>query len=266
MKTLYTIGLVYLALVLTLYVFQRKLQYHPGKEQISPSYYGLNHVEAVSFDTEDGESINAWYAQAQQGRPTFVYFHGNAQAIHDRWERVRLFSEHGYGILIVSWRGYGGSTGSPTEAGLHLDAKAALRFLEVKGLHPKDLIYFGESLGSGVALPLAAKHPPAAVVLDSPFTSAADVGQKAYWFVPTRWLLKDKFDNMPYAGKVTSPVFIFHGDGDRVVPFSFGQQLYEAITAPKELLKLRGVGHVAPLTPDSWQKMKDFLEKHTGSP
>ncbi|MEM1200915.1 MAG: alpha/beta hydrolase [Pseudomonadota bacterium] len=266
MKTLYTIGLIYLALVLTLYVFQRKLQYHPSKEQVSPSYYGLNHVEAVSFDTEDGESINAWFAQARDGRPTFVYFHGNAQAIQDRWERVRLFTEHGYGILIVSWRGYGGSTGSPSEEGLKLDAKAALRFLEVKGLQPKDLIYFGESLGSGVAVPLAAKHPPAAVVLDSPFTSAADVGQKAYWFVPTRWLLKDKFDNMAHAAKVSSPVFIFHGDADRVVPFSFGQRLYEALPGPKELLQLPGAGHVAPLTPESWQKMRDFLEKHTGSP
>ena len=158
------------------------------------------------------------------------------------------------------------ATGSPTEAGLHLDAKAALRFLEVQGLAPRDLIYFGESLGSGVAIPLAAKHPPAAIVLDSPFTSAADVGQRAYWFVPTRYLMKDKFNNMAHVEKITSPVFIFHGDADRIVPISFGQKLYEAFTSPKEFLRLAGLGHVEPLTPLSWGKMKEFLENHTGSP
>lgn len=266
MKIVYTLCLIYLSLVLVLYVFQRKLQYHPYKEQVPPSHYGLNHVEQVSFDTEDGEQINAWYAAAREGRPTFLYFHGNAEAIQHRWERVQLFTDHGYGILIVSWRGYAGSTGTPTEAGLHLDAKGALRFLEVKGLAPRDLIYFGESLGSGVAIPLAVAHPPAALVLDSPFTSAADVGQRAYWYVPTRYLLKDKFDSLTHAPNLTSPVFIFHGDADPVVPFDLGQKLYEAIKAPKEFLRLPGVDHVAPLTPESWQKMKKFLETYTGSP
>ncbi len=266
MKIVYTLALLYLSLVLALYLFQRKLQYHPFAEQVAPSHYGLNHVQEVSFDTEDGERINAWYAEAKAGRPTFLYFHGNAEAIQHRWERVRLFTEHGYGILIVSWRGFAGSTGTPTEAGLHLDAKGALRFLEVKGLKPKDLIYFGESLGSGVAIPLATQHPPAALVLDSPFTSAAEVGQRAYWYVPTRYLLKDKFNNMAHVANITSPVFIFHGDADPVVPFEFGEGLYEAIKSPKEFLRLPGVGHVAPLTPDLWQKMKDFLEKHTTAP
>ena len=110
------------------------------------------------------------------------------------------------------------------------------------------------------------QHPPAAIVLDSPFTSAADVGQRAYWFVPTRYLMKDTFNSMAHVAKITSPVFIFHGDADPVVPFQFGQTLYEAIRSPKEFLRLPGVGHVAPLTPDSWQEMKDFLENHTGSP
>lgn len=266
MKLIYTLGLVYLSLVLALYLFQRKLLYHPHSQQVPPSHYGLNHVEEVSFDTEDGERINAWYAKAEAGKPTFLYFHGNAEAIQHRWERVRLFTEAGYGILLVSWRGFAGSTGTPTEAGLHLDARGALRFLEVKGLKPRDLIYFGESLGSGVTVPLAKQYPPAAMVLDSPFTSAADVGQRVYWFVPTRYLMKDKFDSMAHAPKVTSPVFIFHGDADPVVPFEFGQQLYEAFTAPKEFLRLPGVGHVAPFTPESWQKVNAFLEKHTGSP
>ncbi|MCP5082537.1 MAG: alpha/beta hydrolase [Alphaproteobacteria bacterium] len=266
MKILYTLGLIYLSMVLALYLFQRKLQYHPFKEQVPPSHYGLNHVEEVSFDTEDGERINAWYAKAKEGRPTFLYFHGNAEAIQHRWERVRLFTEHGYGILIVSWRGYAGSTGTPTETGLHLDAKGALRFLEVKGLKPSDLIYFGESLGSGVAVPLAAQHPPAAIMLDSPFTSAADVGQHAYWYVPTRFLLNDKFNSMAHVGKISSPVFIFHGDADQVVPFKFGQELYAALPSPKEFVRLPGAGHVEPLTPDLWQKMKVFMEKYTGSP
>ncbi|MEM7425987.1 MAG: alpha/beta hydrolase [Pseudomonadota bacterium] len=262
LKIVYIAVICYLGLVVALYSFQRKLQYHPFKEQVAPSFYGLTDVEQVSFDTEDGESIQAWYGASQAGRPTILYFHGNAEAIQHRWERVKLFMDHGYGVLMVSWRGYAGSTGTPTETGLKLDADAALRFLEVKGIEPADLVYFGESLGSGVAVPLAAKKPPAAVVLDSPFTSAADVGQHAYWFVPTALLLKDKFDNMAHAGNVVSPVFIFHGDADAVVPQEFGRELYEAFKTPKEFVNLPGLGHVEPLTPETWQKMNAFIEKY----
>ena len=262
LKAAYTIAVCYLGLVVALYVFQRKLQYHPYKDQVAPSFYGLTDVEEVSFDTEDGESIRAWYGRAQGERPTILYFHGNAEAIQHRWERVKLFMDHGYGILIVSWRGYGGSTGTPTEAGLKYDAAAALRFLEMKGIEPSNLVYFGESLGSGVAVPLAAQKPPAAIILDSPFTSAADVGQNTYWFVPTALLMKDKFDSMAHVKDVSSPVFIFHGDADRVVPQKFGRALYDAFTSPKEFVSLPGMGHVEPLTPDTWQRMNAFLEKY----
>ena len=162
----------------------------------------------------------------------------------------------------ISWRGYAGSTGTATEAGLKYDAAAALRFLEVKGIEPGDLVYFGESLGSAVAVPLAAEKPPAAIVLDSPFTSAADVAQHAYWFVPTALLLKDKFNSIAHAKNVTSPVFVFHGDADTVVPQKFGRGLFNAFTSPKEFVDLPGLGHVEPLTPDTWQRMNAFLEKH----
>ncbi len=262
MKFVYSAAIAYLGLVLALYVFQRKLQYHPFKDQIAPTFYNLTEVHQVSFDTKDGESIQAWYGPSKGGRPTVLYFHGNAEAIQHRWERVKLFIDHGYGILIVSWRGYAGSTGTPTETGLKLDATAALRFLELKGIEPDNLIYFGESLGSGVAVPLAVQKPPAAIVLDSPFTSAADVGQHTYWFVPTALLMSDKFDNMAHAGSVVSPVFVFHGDADTIVPQKFGIALFEAFKIPKEFVSLPGVGHVEPLTPDTWQRMNAFLEKH----
>ena len=262
LKAAIIVALCYLGLVLTMYTFQRKLQYHPYKEQVSPTQYELEGVEAVSFDTEDGESINAWYGPAKAGRPTIVYFHGNAEAIQHRWERVKLFMDHGYGVLMVSWRGYAGSTGTPTEAGFKLDAAAALRFLEVKGIEPDRLVYFGESLGSGVAVPLAVEKPPAAVILDSPFTSAADVGQHTYWFVPTALLLKDKFDSMAHVKNVKSPVFIFHGDADRVVPQKFGRALYDAFETSKEFVDLPDFGHVEPLTSDTWKRMNAFLEKY----
>ena len=103
-------------------------------------------------------------------------------------------------------------------------------------------------------------------MLDSPFTSAADVGQHAYWYVPTRYLLKDKFNSMAHVDKISSPIFIFHGDADQVVPFKFGQELFAALSSPKEFVRLPGAGHVEPLTPDLWQKMRDFLEKYTASP
>ena len=195
--------------------------------------------------------------------PVILYFHGNAQAVQARWERAKLFTEEGFGIFMLSYRGFGGSSGKPTEAGLMLDAQAAYDFLVSQGFTSSQMVYWGESLGSGVAVQLAARHEPAAMVLEAPFTSAADVARRSYWFLPVGLLMKDQFKSIDHIGNVKAPIFIFHGDSDVVVPFALGRSLFEAANEPKTLHPVEGGGHVDPLTLPLWQKIKTFISSHS---
>lgn len=257
---LVTAVLVYAAVLGALYVFQRSLQYFPDTRRIAPPAAGLAGVEEVAIETADGETLVAWYAPAPPGRPTIVYFHGNGGALWARADRVALFSETGFGVLLLSYRGYGGSTGSPTEAGLFADARAAVAFLAGRGAAPASLIYYGESLGSGVAVRMAADHPPAGLVLEAPFTSAADVAAGIYWWLPVRLLMKDQFDSLSLIRRVNAPLAVIHGDRDAVVPFVLGKRLFEAANDPKTFIVLEGQGHNAPLEPAVWEKARTFLE------
>src|SRR5215471_7733395 len=161
-----------------------------------------------------------------------------------RWrvERFRELTADGTGLVALSYRGYGGSSGSPSEAGFIADANAAYAFALAR--YPAQrIVVWGESLGTGVAVALAAEHPVGAVVLESPFTSAADVGASRYWFAPVRLLMKDQFRSDLRIGKVTAPVLVLHGDHDEVVPFVLGERLYAMINAPKQFVRFPGLGH-----------------------
>ncbi|MGI9372446.1 MAG: alpha/beta hydrolase, partial [Hyphomicrobiales bacterium] len=184
-KPVLWITLIYAGVCLVMYLAQRKLQYFPDTRHTAPSKYGLNTISDIELTTSDGETVRGWFAKpSDETKPLIFYFQGNAEAIQSRWERAKLFTDEGYGIFMLSYRGYGGSTGTPTEKGLMLDAKAAYEFLRAQGLSDAQLIYWGESLGSGIATQLATKHHPRAVVLEAPFTSAADVARRSYWFLP----------------------------------------------------------------------------------
>lgn len=251
----------YVVILAVLFIFQRNLQYFPDSRRIAPEAAGLAGVAEVELRTADGETLVAWYAPAPPDRPTVVYFHGNGGALWARSDRVRLFRETGYGVLMVSYRGYGGSTGSPTERGLVKDAAAAIGFLTGRGIALSQLILYGESLGTGVAVLAAAEHPPGAIVLESPFTSAADVAAGVYWWLPVRWLMKDRFESISVIGRITAPIVVIHGDRDEVVPLDLGKRLFAAANEPKAFFVREGHGHNAPLDPDLWRRAGAFIER-----
>ena len=224
----------YAALVAGLYLFQRQLLYHPDRTR--PELLGLEQlgVREAMLETEDGLSLLSWYLPARPGRPVITYFHGNGGHIGYRAERLLHFAREGFGVLMAEYRGYGGNPGTPSEAGFYTDGRAALAFLDREGVAPNRLVLYGESLGSGVAVALAVDHDIAALVLEAPFTSVAEVAQCHFPYVPASRMVVDRFDSLSRIGKVRAPILVLHGERDRVVPIRYGRALFDAAPEPKE--------------------------------
>jgi fermentation-respiration switch protein FrsA (DUF1100 family) len=243
-KTLLVIFLTgYLALLALLYVAQRSLMYFPEHMRTAPAIAGLPEAQEVVFDTDDGERVIAWHIAPRDGAPVVLYFHGNGGALRYRVERFRALTADGSGLVALSYRGYGGSTGTPTESGLLADAAAAYRFA-VARYEPARIVLWGESLGTGVAVALAAEHPVGQLVLEAPYASAVDIAAAAYPFAPVRILMKDQFRSDLRIGKVTVPVLILHGERDQVIPIGSAERLYSLIKSPnKRFVRFRDGHH-----------------------
>jgi fermentation-respiration switch protein FrsA (DUF1100 family) len=225
-----------------LYFGQRSFMYFPDRIRVAPAAVGLPRAIEETLATADGEKVIAWHVPPQGEKPVVLYFHGNGGSLAYRVGRFRALTDDGTGLVALSYRGYGGSTGSPTEAGLIADARATYAFAVAR--YPAERIaLWGESLGTGVAVSLAAERPVGRVILEAPFTSAADIGASAYFFVPVRLFMKDQFRSDQRIAAVTAPVLVLHGTHDAVVPIRFGQRLYELIRAPKRFVRIDNGGH-----------------------
>jgi hypothetical protein len=243
LKWYLTFALVfYGGFVALLYVTQRSLQYFPEGYRTAPAAAGLPEAEEAAVETADGERVLLWHVPPKGDKPVILYFHGNGGSLRYRVDRFRALIADGTGLVAVSYRGYGGSTGRPTEAGLLEDAAAAYAFAAAR-YPPERIALWGESLGSGVAVALAAEKPVGRVVLEAGFSSAADVGAGVYWYVPVRLLMKDQFRSDLRIGKVTAPVLMLHGDRDNIIPIALGERLYALINAPKRFVRFPGGGH-----------------------
>jgi uncharacterized protein len=232
----------YVGLVALLYFAQRTIQYFPERFRTAPDAAGLPQAEEVTLDTADGERVIVWHVPPRGDKPVFLYLHGNGASLRWRADRYRDLIADGSGLVALSYRGYGGSSGSPTEPGLIEDARAAYAFATAR--YPAErIVLWGESLGTALAVALAAEKPVARVVLQSPFTSAADIGARRYWFVPVRLLMKDQYRSDLRIGKVTAPVLVLHGNRDDIVPIAYGERLYELINAPKRFVRFPDAGH-----------------------
>lgn len=228
----------YAAFAGLMFAGQRRLMYHPGPQPPEPAAVGLPEMTPVAIETDDGLALLAWYAPARKGRPTVVLYHGNAGNIAHRADKARVLIDAGYGALLVSWRGFGGNPGSPTERGLYEDGRAALRFLSGRGVGPERVVVYGESLGSGVAVQMATEFAVAGLILEAPFTSIAEVAQRHYWYLPARWLVLDRFDSAAKIGAVRAPLLVLHGARDAVVPADLGRALFEAAPGPEKTFRL----------------------------
>jgi fermentation-respiration switch protein FrsA (DUF1100 family) len=232
----------YVALVALLYLAQRSLLYFPDPRRLHPADAGLRQAEEVSLQSADGVRVSAWHMPPREAMPVVLYFQGNGGGLDLRAERFRKLTADGTGLVALNYRGYGGSEGRPTEAGIILDAKAAYDFAAER-YGANRIVLWGESLGTGVAVALAAEKPVARVILESPYTSIADVAASIYWFVPVRLLLSDSFRSDQRIAKVTVPVLVVHGERDTIVRIAFGERLYQRIPGPKQFIRLPNAGH-----------------------
>ena len=234
---------VYGTVVGLTYIVQRQLQYFPDRRMYSPLEGGVPEMSIVRFNAADGVQLISWHHAGDAGAPTVVYFPGNGGNIAGRGGAARPWIEAGYGVLLVGYRGYGGSDGRPTEEGLYADGRAAIAYLSGRGVPAPRIALYGESLGTGVAVKMAVEHEVGAVILEAPFTSAVDVGAPAYPILPVRWLMKDRYESLGRIAAVEAPLLIVHGEDDRTIPVAHGRRMLAVARAPKQGVFIAGAGH-----------------------
>ena len=240
--TIAAIGVgIYVLLAMVLYLAQPRLVFFPSRELATlPTPYGLEY-EDIQLRTQDGVELHGWFLPAPTALATLLFFHGNAGNISHRLESIQLFHDIGLDVMIIDYRGYGQSTGHASEQGTYLDADAAWTYLvEQRGVDPMQIIVFGRSLGAAVASWIAIKHQPAALILESTFTSIPDIAAHYYPLLPVRWLARIRYDNRSRLAKVQCPVLVIHSKDDEIIPYAHAKQLFEMATSPKQLLEIAG--------------------------
>lgn len=234
----------YVAVVIILFLAQRRFVFiPPASAHPSPAAAGWPEAEEAVIETKDGERVIIWHAPPGGGQPVVIFFHGNGEIVAGRARQHRELTAAGIGVVALSYRGYMGSTGSPTEEGLLQDAETALQFTMSR--YPSSpVVLWGYSLGSGVAVALAARHPVAKVILEAPFSSTVDVAALRFPIVPVRWLLLDQFRSDQRIEAVHAPLLIMHGDQDWVIPIGLGERLFKLAREPKQFVRFPGGNHV----------------------
>lgn len=248
------VGLVvaYGALLLLVYFLQPRLLFLPGvpgrELAATPAQIGLS-FENVELPTSDGERLHGWWLPQDRPRATLLFFHGNAGNVSHRLDSLRIFHRLGLQVFIIDYRGYGRSTGSPTEAGLYRDAQTAWSWLtEQKGIAPERIVVFGRSLGGAVASRLATDVDAAGLIVESAFTSVSDIGAEVYWWLPVRMLSRLDFDTASHLEQSGLPVLVIHSRDDDIIPFHHGQRLARIAGERGRLSEIRGDHNTGFLT------------------
>jgi fermentation-respiration switch protein FrsA (DUF1100 family) len=239
--------LLYVVAGVAMTLNQRRFVYYPDPTQVTPEATGVQGFATVAIPTADGERLVGWWRPPRPGAGVVLYLHGNAGNLADRAGRLEELAFTGLGVLGIDYRGYGGSTGSPSEEGLAQDAEAAYAWLR-QSAPGAPVALFGESLGTGVAVRLADEQPVAGLVLDSPYASIVRLGERSAPWLPVRWLMRERYDSEARIDGVDAPLLIIHCGVDRQIPVAEGRRLFEAAEEPKEMIVLPGCGHI-----DTWQ-------------
>ncbi len=235
------LAVAYVAVCLLMFLVQRQLLYFPSRQlETDPGRVGLP-WEAVTVTTTDGVRIHGWYVPRPEAQGTVIFCHGNGGNISHRLDTLRLLHDLRLAVIIFDYRGYGRSEGSPDEAGTYRDGEAIRRYAaETLGIPFENQIIWGRSLGGGVATALAERHLPAALVVESSFTSVPDVAQAAYPWLPVRWLCRFRYDSADRVSRLHCPKLFIHSADDDVIPFRFGRTLFERAADPKRFLTIHG--------------------------
>ncbi len=255
----------YFATMSYVYFKQTDLQFSQDMTIRSPQQMGTVGIEEIKLQTPDGETLYAWYKPAPSARPTILFFHGNSGNISSRPGKIMRYGQNN-GILAISYRGMGGSTGAPSEKGFMIDAQTGYDWLLTNGVEPSQMILLGESLGTGVAVQLAAKNPVRAVGLEAPYASAIAIAANTYWYFPVNYLMKDQFRTIEFIDQVKAPIFITHGTEDRIVPYADSQMLFAKANEPKTFVSVPNAGHEIIADEKTWATVHQFFEDVWNTP
>jgi fermentation-respiration switch protein FrsA (DUF1100 family) len=240
-------------------LLHRYFLYVPNPMRVAPKDAGLAVTEEVVFKAVDGTRLIAWYRPAQPGKPTLLYFPGNSGNAADRAGKIKAIGADGYGVFMLNYRRYGGSSGRPTEKRVSADAVSAYDYLRGLGVAPHDIIAYGESLGTAVATRLCLQREVKALVLEAPFTSVVDVGRLAWPMLPLGLIMADQYRTIDRIGQVEVPLFIIHGGRDNVIPLDHARHVYHAANEPKILSVMQRAGHNDLFEQGAWARVRDFL-------
>lgn len=262
-RLLIALAIVYVAMLLLVFLFQPRLLFLPNLPgralTATPADIGLRY-ETVELSTEDGETLHGWWLPRKNSRATLLFFHGNAGNISHRLDSLEIFHDLGLDVLIVDYRGYGRSSGKPSEAGMYRDARAAWRWLtDERRIAPEDIIVFGRSMGGAIASELAAQVEPVALIVESTFSSVPDVAAELYWWLPVRLLARLQFNAADHIARTTLPVLVIHSRDDEIIPFHHAGRLQEAAGQRATLLEISGSHNTGFL--DSRRRYIDSLEE-----
>ena len=251
---------LYFFVLVFLYFYQRNLLYHPNENNYSGDKISVD-IKKVKIQTSDNIELLGWYHEKNlRDYKTLVYFHGNAGTLENRIHKLNHFQDMNINFLIIAWRGFSGNNGKPTEQGLYEDGKSAINWLAKKGIDEKNLVIYGESLGTGVATHLSQNKNYAGIILETPFTSMVDAAKIFYPYIPVNLLLKDRFENYKKVKNINSPILVMHGEIDQIVPFSMGKKIYELANEPKYSYFTKYDNHMMEYDEKLVLALKSFLK------
>jgi fermentation-respiration switch protein FrsA (DUF1100 family) len=266
MKYLYftvsSIIIAYIVVIIFVYFYQRNLLYHPSENNYQNDTIQFNHQE-IFIKVNDEIKLKSWIINKDlKNFKTLVFFHGNAGDLSNRIYKLNELDKLNINILLISWRGFSGNEGYPTEKNLYEDAEAAIKWLNKKKVSNSQIILYGESLGTGVAVEIASKNNFNSIILESPFTSIENSAKIYYPYLPVKFLLKDRYDSISKIKKINSPILIMHGRKDDIVPFFMGKKLFEKANSPKDSYFTDIDDHMMEFNSQLLNKIKDFITKY----
>ena len=260
--TLSSIIIAYIVVIIFVYFYQRNLLYHPSENNYQNDEVEFNYEE-VYIEVENEIKLKSWLINKDLKKlKTLLIFHGNAGDLSNRIYKLNELNKLEINILLISWRGFSGNEGYPTEKNLYEDAEAAIKWLNKKKVSNSQIILYGESLGTGVAVEIASKNNFNSIILESPFTSIENSAKIYYPYLPVSFLLKDRYDSISKIKKINSPILIMHGRKDDIVPFFMGKKLFEKANSPKDSYFTDIDDHMMEFNSQLLNKIKDFIKKY----
>ena len=260
--TLLSLIIAYFLALIFIYFYQRNLLYHPSENNYQNSEIKFNYDE-IFIKVNNEIKLKSWLIKKDFKKfKTLILFHGNAGDLSNRVYKINELNKLDLNILLISWRGFSGNKGSPTENNLYTDAEAAIKWLNEEGVNNNQIILYGESLGSGVAVEVGKENNFNSIILESPFTSIENSAKIYYPYLPVRLLLKDRYDSINKIKMINTPILIMHGKKDDIVPFSMGKELFEKANSPKYSYFTADDDHMMEFNSKLLQKIKYFIEKY----